>query len=959
MNNNCPSFRIILISAAEIYRAQYITHEDLVVKNSKDSFDRRYYKDVLAFNLDLLYLLEYEKKFNIEDNSLKSKTINGEYYTDDFINVSFEYSLWMDENHERVFEKKKAIGKTYSPSEMREALYKDGFVLNGNKYVRYKRTASAAKSGTCLFIKERLFRLMYSWSKAGLNEKKDPCLDKLTSYEAYLALSLSSLIKTFELNPYNILFVKDFKHVLKDEDVIKVNYDEKEGLVAVRGKSDVENNIFDGEGLLDVSVFNECGYDKSHLKGMMLLRNRFFKCCAFNTNLQEWFKYNNITSIDQLNGYTYATDIKDIVLVVSESCLKYVKLAKGGFTKENVKRWCDAISTDRLSTFGVVKTDKETRFFDGDMVETTYQLLNTLSLKNENDLRPLVYPYFEYINKIRDIKNTPEYVKLFLQGEVKAPDFEETYDEDFEDDNEDNSSEELNYSSYSFKNKICYEMLDLCSGFLNTNVFKNHLFNNIIDSFHLKLYDGRILVDGTYATLLGNPLEYLQYIIKKNDTSLLEENGVVSSLGKDEIYCSFFNEEELVGSRAPHMCMSNLLYAHNKKPKDLDRWFNLTRNIVVVDSINNNIQQRLNGCDFDSDSMLLTNNKTIVEATKRNYHKFLVPCTGFEQVSKKLDAEKSLIENIIELDNKIASNKVGMIVNLAQKLNSHYWNNTDKFDNPNKGFNDKELYDKIAILAVLAGAEIDSAKKSFKFSTVSVYNRVKKYAIDNSFDEKPVFFFYVSPEEKDKPTASKIKKHLKEWVDEGKQFMNTTMDRLWQYTYKIQESMENVSTVPFFSLVNKDITTKGLSSDNYEQIKKAYLKLTELKDILYEKKRAKKSSKSFEMKKRDFNEKIENCYKDIKSAISNVKKTRKLIEIIESAKNETPYTHLFVLLYIISVKEKELGYSARDLFNFDGGIPTIEKTNQRAAQFVLFDKYYYKLSLSGKLFSGVQALKKE
>ena len=958
MNSNCPSFRIILLQAAETYRAQYITKEDLVIKNTKDAFDK-HYSDVLAFNLDLLYLLEYEKKFDIRNNTLKSKTINGEYYTDDFVNVSFEYSLWMNDKYERVFDKKEVVGDTYTPSMMREALYRDGFFLNGKKYVRYKRTASAAKSGTCLFIKENLYKLMNSWSKTGLKETKDVYLNNLTSYEAYMALSLSSLIKTFELNPYNILFVKDFKHLLKDEEVIKVNYIKDKGLEAVRGKNDIENNIFDGEGLMDVSVFNECGYSGSHTKGMMLLRNRFFKCCAFNTNLQAWFKFNNITSTDQLNGYTFATDIKDIVLVVSESCLKYIKMAKGGFTKENIKRWCDAVSTDRKTTFGVVKTDKDTRFFGGDMVETTYQLLNTLSLKKDTELRPLFSPYFDYVNKIRDIKNTPEYVKLFLKGEVKEQDIQIDNDEDMEDDSEDTTSvdTELNYSSYSFKNKICYEMLDLCSDFKKTNLFKNHLFNNVIDSFHLKLYDGRILIDGTYATLLGNPIEYLQYIIKKDDKSLLETNGVKSTLGRDEIYCSFFKDEEVVGSRAPHMTMGNLLYAHNKKPRDLDRWFNLTRNITVVDAINNNIQQRLNGADYDSDTMLLTNNKIIVKATKKNYSKFPVPCTGFEQHSKELDKNKDLMGNIIDLDNKIASNKVGMIVNLSQKLNSHYWNNTDKYDNPIEGFDDKELYNKIATLSVLAGAEIDSAKKSFDFSTISVFTSINNFAVSKGFDKEPVFFFYVAPDGKDKPPVGKINKYLQKHIDEKKPFFNTTMDRLWKYTYENKESMENVETVPFFSLIRKDITTKNLSSDNYKQIKKALEELKRIKKILYKKNKAKKSSKSFDMEKRQFNEKIENCYKEIKSGISTLKKVRKLIEMIENLTSETPYTLLFVLLYIISIKEKELGYTYLDLFDVDGGIPSLEQTSKREAEFSLFEKYCYKRSIVDSVVSSIQALK--
>ena len=950
MNNNCPSFRIILLSAAEIYRAQYITKEDLIIKNTRDAFDK-HYSDVLAFNLDLLYLLEYEKKFDITSNTLTSKTINGEYYTDAFVNVSFEYSLWMNDKLERVFNQTEVSGEIYSPSKMREALYKDGFILNGKKYVRYKRTASSAKSGSCLFIKEKLFKLMDSWSRTGLNKNKDGYLNNLTSYEAYMALSLSSLIGTFELNPYNILFVKDFKHVLKDEEVIKVDYIKDKGLVASRGKKDIENNIFDGEGLMDASIFNECGYSGSHLKGMMLLRNRFFKCCAFNTNLQEWFKHNNITSIDQLNGYTFANDVRDIVLVVSESCLKYIKMTKGGFTKDNVKRWCDAISNNRISTFGIVKTDKETRFFNGDMVETTYQLLNSLSLKKETELRPLLSPYFDYVNKIRDIKNTPEYVKLFLKGEVKEQDIKVTNDEDMEDDSEETPilDDELNYSSYSFKNKVCYEMLDLCKDFKKTNVFKNHLFNNVIDSFHLKLYDGRILIEGTYATLFGNPLEYLQYIIKKDDKSLLEANGVASSLNRDEIYCSFFKDEEVVGSRAPHMTMGNLLYAHNKKPKDIDKWFNLTRNIAVVDAINNNIQQRLNGCDYDSDTMLVTNNKVIVNATKRNYHKFPVPCTGFEQHSKPLDKNKTIMENIIDLDNKIANNKVGMIVNLSQKLNSHLWNNTDKYDNPNSGFDDKELYNKIAILSVLAGAEIDSAKKSFDFTTNSVFNKVNDYAIKNHFDVEPVFFYYVAPDTKEKPPVGKINKHLQDHIENNKPFFNTTMDRLWKYTYENKESMENVETVPFFSLIRKDINTKDLSGSNYRQVARALIELQNLKKILYKKSKAKKSSKSFDMEKREFNEKIERCYQEIKSGISNIKKTRKLIEMIEDLQKETPYTLLFVLLYIISVKEKELGYSYQDLFDVDGGIPSLEQTNERNALFSLFNKYHYKHPYIDKL----------
>ncbi len=64
---------------------------------------------------------------------------------------------------------------------------------------------------------------------------------------------------------------------------------------------------------------------------MMLLRNRFFKTCAFNTNLQDWFFDNDIEYVSQLAGYTTARDIKDIKLVITESSVKYLKFMPTGY----------------------------------------------------------------------------------------------------------------------------------------------------------------------------------------------------------------------------------------------------------------------------------------------------------------------------------------------------------------------------------------------------------------------------------------------------------------------------------------------------------------------------------------------------------------------------------------------------------------------------------------------------
>lgn len=102
-------------------------------------------------------------------------------------------------------------------------------------------------------------------------------------------------------------------------------------------------------------------------KGMLLLRNKFFKSCCFNTNIQKFFKDNNITEISQLNGQTIATDIKDIKIITTPSSIKYFKFGK-------LEDWFNNI----YPYFGVVKYDKDTHYFNGRMVQAHYQLLNTL-----------------------------------------------------------------------------------------------------------------------------------------------------------------------------------------------------------------------------------------------------------------------------------------------------------------------------------------------------------------------------------------------------------------------------------------------------------------------------------------------------------------------------------------------------------------------------------------------------
>ena len=175
----------------------------------------------------------------------------------------------------------KTIPTDISCREIREYLYTHGFDIDGIHYVRYKRSAGASRDGRCLFIAEPLYADMMAWSSCDLSA--DTASDQ-ASWQAYIALTLSSIESTIRLPKKSILIIRD-RVSRFTENVICVKETDTHDLMAEEEETEIENVIWDGEALLDAEIFSENGYG---MHGMMLLRNRFFKTCAFNTNLQEW-----------------------------------------------------------------------------------------------------------------------------------------------------------------------------------------------------------------------------------------------------------------------------------------------------------------------------------------------------------------------------------------------------------------------------------------------------------------------------------------------------------------------------------------------------------------------------------------------------------------------------------------------------------------------------------------------
>lgn len=695
------------LDAKDLYMSMHYLHGDTRTGYNLRTprGDMRFGKfiNTLDYSLDLLKLREvYESVYR---NTRFSTQVDGKEYSHRVINVTFKYALkeynrirkglyvkngWrpgeidledgvdirggeliavqVDTAVQQAVELDEicpyfyAEGNTYraktnirnvmSIFELRQELYENGFWCDGIHYVRFKRSSGSSRVGKCLFIDEKLYKKMDRWAQCGIVVKDGQQID-LAAWEAYIALTASSIIDTVDIYPENILLVDDYESVFMD-DVIATRIGPANRLVSGKERVEISNSIWDGQSLLDKSLF-PAEYSE---KGMLLLRNRFFKSACFNTNIQKFFSDHGIVDVAQLNGKTRAHRISDIRMITTPSSIKYLKF--GTFEK-----WLAELEP----TFGIVKHEKPTHFFDGQMVQTHYQLLNTLQMTHkemEEFLRPSI-EYVELLNKDPAV----------LRHHIGYPDNDEWY---------------FSNAPLTSKNDIVYKLLGLNERFCDTKLYADFRYD-LVKAFVKGMKNGHVLVDGNYSTLIGNPIEMLYHSIGQWDGKSMIGVGQVHSR-------RFADGAQLLGSRSPHIAAGNILLTKNVRNALVDKYFNLTNEIVAVNAIGENLLQKLNGADYDSDTMLLTDNEILIRVAKRNYGKFLVPTNLVESKKSKrfyTARQKS------DLDFKTSENLIGEIVNLSQELNTLIW---DMLNNGAAMDDVYPIYCDVAKLDVMSGLEI-------------------------------------------------------------------------------------------------------------------------------------------------------------------------------------------------------------------------------------------------------------
>lgn len=597
-----------------------------------------------------------------------------------------------------------------SQSDLRKKLYKEGFMLDGTKYVVYKRSSAKSRIGQCLFIKEKLYEPMIKWSRMGIEFRDENINVDFPSLLAYESLVGSSLEDTIHINPNNILIIDDVVSTFKRmSNVVKTGSDGY--LDSFLEESLISNSLFDGESLLESSYFPEG-------KSMMLLRNHMFKSAAFNCNIQKFLRLHCPEGIEyddwELNSmYSERILAKDVHLITTPSSLKALKFSHlKGSEKGMWEYWKKVVIKDNC-VFGVCKSEKKSKRGYDDLgrvlQQTSYQMINSLPMTRE-DIKNFTSFEKEYINRL---KNEDEFFITYLEQTKN-----------------DMNTNEMFANLY----------------YTNSDIVKTKLFKNFrkktISSYVTHVKNGKVRLNGDYCVMLGNPIEFLYHAIGE----LNPQDPECMALKNNEVHTTLFDNAELSGFRNPHTSPNNVLLVKNTKNKLIDEYLNLTDNIVCVNAIKFPLQDILSGSDYDSDTVLLIKDDYLLKLTKQVFGKYQV-CIN--QVSSSKRKYKVNNEDMAVIDNELSNSQryIGRTVNVGQLCMSRYW------DMLNKGNSEKDIKDllkKIDVVTVLSGICIDLAKKMFEIDINKEIDHISK--TKELLKKKPLFWKYVS-QSNDNPTT--------------------------------------------------------------------------------------------------------------------------------------------------------------------------------------------------------------
>ena len=653
MSNYKNGIKILNIQAGSIYGCK------LKVRNNMDTK-----KAVLGNSL----FLDFMKNNGLTINNGWTRDIicidfdyGTKTYDDEVkkINKKLKEAIDNDEDNAELVEwYKKQLNDCEENKDMFDAKTKDElrvlFYVNGvdiiyetskkKEIIHYKmlyRSTGKAKAGSCMFIREELFYVAQDYLRMGLVLPKENT--PIVEIGAYSSLVASSICGRIKINPENILIIDDVDVEFRTN-VIDVCLDESNHCkVEYKNDYPIINTMFDGQGLIDESIFPNWG------EGYVLLRQHMTKMACFKTKIQKFFKdyygedYETATVKDMWGNDHF---VKNIQLITTNNACKWLKFSV------SYEYWCQKVHEDG-DIFGVVKTAHKSKY--GDVQRMSYQMIN--SLPDIEEIPNVIQKSVDYINSLK--KDNTFFIEYLKEN-----------------------------ANFSNDYKFLADIAIVNPEFVRSEYFRDRK-KRIIEGYVKQFRFGKILQEGDNLVFVGSPYAMLLHSVGEsveNDFTFKHEDDCI------QVYTERFDDgEHLACFRSPHNSANGIGYFHNIYNDIYKKYFDLGKQILVLNTLHTDIMDRMNGCDFDSDSGFVTNATSVVRCAKIAYKDYPTIVNNIPQKKKKYNntlEEFALVDNLLSH----AQMAIGSSSNLAQIAQSYM------YSFPNQ----TEYNDYVCILAVLA-----------------------------------------------------------------------------------------------------------------------------------------------------------------------------------------------------------------------------------------------------------------
>lgn len=677
---------------------------------------------------------EVDKKFTVEKKENKLNKI--------------KELIEFTEEHKDKFDKKSA-------GEIRTIFYQDGVSVKYITYnkkgkvikeevIKYKmlyRTPGKAKKGSCMFINEELYDMARDFLYMGIKLPYEN--SPIVEMGAYSSLITSSIVGKVKIKPESILVLQDVDAFF-NTNVVSVETDKAKHCVAKRIENyKLKNTLFDGQALIDGSIFPEWG------EGYILLRHHLCKMAAFSSNIQLFFKdhfgddYENAYVTDMWGNKILAKNIK---LITTDNAMKWLKF------DVSYEYWSQKVHENDCM-FGIVKTAHRSKL--GEVQRMSYQMNNALDM---DIMEEAVKPSVEYINKLKT--NNDEFL-IYLKDNAN-------FSNDFE---------------------VLIALCEQDRDFFRSEYFRDRK-KRIIEAYVLNLKNGRTIHNADNLVIVGSPYAMLMHSVGLNaldDPTFNIEEGTI------QCYTERFEDGEYLAEfRSPFNSKNNMGYVHNVYHEYLQKYFNFGKQIIAINMVGTDFQDRNNGSDQDSDSIYTTNQPDIVKCARKCYLEYP---TIVNNIPKEKNSYNNTLFNYANIDNNLAAAQraIGESSNLAQLCLTYTYSFPE----------DQKYSDYVCILSVLAQVAIDNAKRRFDIDLTEEIDSIKrdmnikenKYpefwlAIRKGFNKKAEMLEKEYLNFKNKDSVPAIYKDMYENSEKTKEEILEDILKKYSNTNKINKTLE-------------------------------------------------------------------------------------------------------------------------------------------------------------------------